>query len=511
MDSESTGAPQARSSNALLLFSVLIVATCGLIYELVAGTLASYLLGDSVTQFSLIIGVYLFSMGVGSYLSKFIVRGLVGWFIQIELLIGLVGGFSAAALLLLFNEVSSFRVILFTFVSVIGTMVGLEIPLLMAILRDQFDFRDLLSRVFSFDYIGALFASIIFPLVFVPYLGLIKTAFFFGIVNTAVGLWLAYTMSHLGRRILWLRRFGWCILLLLTLGFVFAARINSIAENANYAQRIIFSTTTPYQRIVLTHDNGDNRLYLNGNLQFSSRDEYRYHEALVHPAMQMAEKHERVLILGGGDGLAVREVLRYKDVQSITLVDLDKEMTDVFTHHERMSELNEHSLSNPKVKVINADALVWLKSDTTKYDAVIVDFPDPSNFSLGKLYSLSFYNLLLPHVQPEGAVCIQSTSPFAARQSYWCIENTLEAAGFSTLPYHCYVPSFGEWGFVAASLHPRPLPFVQPLPGMRFLDTTGWQQMMFFPPDMSEVPAEVNRLNNQMLVHYFERDWKQYE
>lgn len=510
MDKPTLIKTQGRFS-LLLLVSVFVVATCGLIYELVAGALASYLLGDSVTQFSLIIGVYLFSMGIGSFLSRYFTTNLLAWFIQIEILVGLIGGCSAAVLFLLFNHVESFRIVLFSFVSLTGVMVGLEIPLLMAILKDQYEFRDLVSRVFSFDYVGALLASIIFPLLFVPKLGLIKTAFFFGILNTLIALWVSYSVKT-GQRGIGLLRFNaWFVLFVLLAGFVFSDRITKYAEGDAYAHHIVFAKSTPYQRIILTEHENDFRLYLNGNLQFSSKDEYRYHEALVHPAVQSADKPKRALVMGGGDGMAIRELNKYPELEEIIIVELDPEMTSLFTENEKLSILNSSSFLNPKVKIINTDAFIWLKENSEMFDVIIIDFPDPSNYSLGKLYSLSFYEELRSHLNPGGTCSVQSTSPLFARKSYWCIENTCRAAGFATVPYHAYVPSFGEWGFILLSHEPQALSFIKKMDSFKFVDTPTWQQMTLFPEDMSEIETDVNRLNNQVLVHYFEEEWSHYE
>jgi len=133
--------------SAAFFVSVLLIAACGLIYELIAGTLASYLLGDSVLQFSTVIGSYLFAMGIGSFLSRFLGRGLVAQFVSIELLVGLIGGFSSTILFLAFAYTQSFRLLLYGLVLVIGVLVGLEIPLLMRILKGRFQFRDLVAHV----------------------------------------------------------------------------------------------------------------------------------------------------------------------------------------------------------------------------------------------------------------------------------------------------------------------------------------------------------------------------
>ena len=265
---------------------------------------------------------------------------------------------------------------------------------------------------------------------------------------------------------------------------------------------------TPYQRIVVTRSHRGFSLFLNGNLQFSSIDEYRYHEALVHPVFQVASKREQVLILGGGDGLAAREVFRYGDeLERVTLVDLDPAMTKLSVQLSELSELNGLSMKNPKMRVINDDAMQWLANSEEKFDVVIVDFPDPNNFSLGKLYTTRFYALLKAHLAPGGVAVVQSTSPLFARRSYWCIDATMRAAGFITQPYHVWVPSFGEWGYVLASV--GPVAVQHPLPaGLRFLTEATMPTLFFFPKDMDEVPAEVNRLNNQVLVHYYEEEWR---
>ncbi len=269
----------------LLLFSVFVVATCGLIYELVAGTLASYLLGDSITQFSTIIGVYLFSMGIGSYFSKFFNRNLIAWFIQIEVMVALVGGFSSTLLFLLFDRVESFRLVLYLLVFLTGILVGLEIPLIMRILEGRFEFKDLVSKVFTFDYIGALLASIIFPLLLMPYLGILRTSYFFGLLNAVVALALCFYFNKDLRWPAYLKVTCGCVIILLTLGFVASERILAFTESLTYPDKIVYATSSPYQRIILTRNARDFRLFLNGNLQFSSADEYRYHEALVHPGL----------------------------------------------------------------------------------------------------------------------------------------------------------------------------------------------------------------------------------
>ncbi|MCQ6960433.1 polyamine aminopropyltransferase [Mucilaginibacter aquariorum] len=496
-----------KKLHALLLISVFVVATCGLIYELIAGTLASYLLGDSVTQFSTIIGVYLFSMGIGSWVSKYFEKNIISWFIQLEILVGIVGGTSSTILFLVFENIASFRIILYSLVGITGILVGLEIPLLMRILKDRYEFKDLVSKVFTFDYIGALLASLVFPLLLIPYLGLVKTSYLVGILNVAVALIVCVSFKKEIKAAIYLQTSAVISILALLAGFVYAGVITNFSESLTYADTIIYSKSTPYQRIILTKKGKVLRLFLNGNLQFSSDDEYRYHEALVHPGLQALPNARNVLVMGGGDGLAVREILKYPNIQSVTLVDLDKGMTGLFKSNRMLLSLNKSSLLSPKVKVINADAFTWLRQDKKKFDFMVIDFPDPSNYSVGKLYTNSFYKLAKGVLAPGGIMVIQATSPYVAPKSFWTVDTTLRSVGLHTIPYHNYVPSFGEWGYIMATENPvykKPAVF---LPGMRFVTKESLDLMFYFPKDMAKVKTEVNKLNNQVLVKYFEDEW----
>lgn len=494
--------------NIALLASVFIIASCGLIYELIAGALSSYLLGDSITQFSTVIGVYLFAMGIGSYLSRFVVRGVIARFIQIELLVGLIGGLSALFLFLVFAYLSSpFKLVLYGQVLAVGILVGLEIPLVMRILKQHYEFKDLVSQVLTFDYLGALAVSLAFPLLLVPKLGLTHTGLVFGLLNALVAAWALWLFRKELGGIRWLQVQCATVILILGLMLIFANRLTNHAEESLYADEVIYRETTPYQRIVLTRWKDDLRLFLNHNLQFSSRDEYRYHEALVHPGLQAVPGARRVLVLGGGDGLAVREILKYPSVESVTLVDLDARMTTLFKQNSMLRALNKDALNSPKLKIVNDDAFLWLERDQQYYDFVVVDFPDPTNFALGKLYSSAFYRLLERRLTAHGLTVIQATSPLYARQSFWCIVNTIQSTGLKTTPYHALVPSFGEWGYIIVSRQPYTPP-TQYLPGLRFVNSDLNPALFRFPSDMGPVETQVNRLNNQALVRYYEAEWQ---
>ncbi len=494
----------------LLIFSVFIISTCGLVYELVAGALASYLLGDSVKQFSFIIGTYLFSMGIGSYFSKFLTRYSLRTFVEVELLIGLIGGMSSTALFLLLEYASFFQGILYLFVTLTGILVGLEIPLLMNLLKEKFQFKDLVSNVFTFDYIGSLLASILFPLVLVPHLGLMRTSLFFGMINTIIGLVIIYKLKTDFKKPWLLFSRGVLVFIVLLVTFLFANRLLRLSEGKLYGEDIVYAHSTFYQRIVLTHNKSEYRLYLNNNLQFSSKDEYRYHEALVHPAMSIAKSVDEVLVLGGGDGLATREILKYPDVKHVTLVDLDAAMTKLFKENTVMTQLNKGSLHNPKLTIVNQDAFLWLRSQQKKYDVVIIDFPDPANFSLGKLFSLSFYETLQKVLLPETVVTVQTTSPYFAPKSFWCVNKTMQVVFKNVDAYHVYVPSFGEWGFSIASNSPNINwnAVNRKAEDLHFY-TYDYSKLNVFSKDMlvSMDKIDVNRLDNQSLVKYFDEEW----
>ena len=491
----------------LLFITVLLIAACGLIYELIAGTLASYLLGDSVLQFSTIIGCYLFAMGIGSALSRYIERGLAYRFVWIELLLGVIGGLSSALLFLAFAYTQGFQLLMYALVIAIGVLVGLEIPLLMRMVRGRYHFRDVVAHVLTFDYLGALGASLVFPILLVPYLGLVRSAMLFGIINVAVALWSTFLFSQQLVKAASLRAICVVVLCGLGIGLAQAKHITAAAEENIYADEIIFARDTRYQHIVLTRFKDDIRLFLNSHLQFSSRDEYRYHEALIHPGLSAIPTPRRVLVLGGGDGLAVREILKYPQVESITLVDLDPEMTRLFSTHPMLTALNQKSFLSPKVHIINADAFPWVDSDRDSFDFIVVDFPDPTNYSLGKLYTTAFYKAAARHLSAQGLMVVQSTSPMFARDSFWCIAQTIKQAGLRIYPYHVYVPSFGEWGFVLASQREYQFPVSVPS-GLRFVDVAGLPNLFQFPPDMAPLSMPANHLNNQVLVRLYDQDWK---
>jgi len=444
------------TKSAVLLASIMIVALCGIVYELIIGTVSSYLLGNSVYQFSLTIGFFMFAMGVGSYVSRYIGGRLIETFIHVEMALALIGGLCSIALFIMFPFAPwLYRCAMFAFIFSIGFLVGLEIPLLTRVLAARRGTRKSIADVMSLDYIGALIGSVAFPLLLLPSLGLITASFAIGLINIAVAL----------VNVIWLREYlespkktlmavVTIFVALVTLTLM-ASRITSYAQNHLYFDQIVWEKQSPYQSLVVTNDwpKRDLRLFIDGHLQFSELDEHRYHEALVHPVMSMGESAPRsVLVLGGGDGLAVREILKYDTVDRIDLVDLDPAMTDLGKDFAPLRRMNEGSLHSDKVHLYNADAFVFIKSADRKYDRVIIDFPDPHNEAISKLYSVEFYKMLSNHLTPDAVIVSQSSSPFFARATYWSISETMAAIFPKTTSYTIPIPSFGIWGFNMAHM-----------------------------------------------------------
>ena len=505
-----------RSQRLLLLTSVFIVAASGLVYELIAGAISSYLLGDAVTQFSLIIGLFLSAMGIGSYATQFVKRDLLLWFVRLELGIALVGGISSVVIFATSAMLPTiFTPIFYAFCIGIGAMVGAEIPLLIRLLKQGDGVEKALSNVLALDYVGALMGSLLFPFVVLPWIGLSRASVVFGLLNL--------TVAWLGARLLTeneQRGFQWqglSVLAILMGLFFYSERMVHFFEDILYQDEIVYAEDTPYQRIILTRWRNDIRLFLNGHIQFSSIDEARYHESLVHPALVgLGRDAERILILGGGDGLAVREILKWSSVQQIDLVDIDPAITEIGRNHPMLTKLNENALQSDIVTVTHQDAMLYLQESETFYDVVYIDLPDPNSETLSKLYSTSFYELVHRRLTSDGILVTQATSPYFAPEAFWCIEETLAetftAHDGTVYPYHVNVPSFGEWGFVMASKRSLDWSGKSLQIETKFLTTEKIPTLFVFGQDIAKdrVDIESNHLLNPVLFHYYKRGWQRY-
>lgn len=501
------------SERATLLTSVLIISICAITYELIVGTISSYLLGNSVAQFSYVIGLFLFAMGVGSLISRLIQHNEILWFIVIELTIAFFGGFSASVLYGVFALADVYYyLVMFILIMIIGICIGLEIPLLTRIVATRAELSKALADILSVDYLGALVASLAFPLVLLPALGATQTAYLMGLFNLCV----AIVILNLFRKRLSKRRrialwsMAGVFFVTLSGGLVTATSVFDFFEQQLYEYRIIYREQTPYQRIVITRRKDDIRLFLDGNLQFSSRDEYRYHELLVHPAMSAARSHERILVLGGGDGMVVRELLKHATVQEIVVVDLDPAVTDLAQSYPLLRNLNNDALANERVEIVNEDAFTYVQDGTERFGVIIIDLPDPNNEGLAKLYSQQFYRMLENRLTPDGVFATQATSPYFARQAFWCIAETIAASGYDIQPLHTYIPSFGDWGFViAAPGRLVPLTIDTQLE-QHYLTEPVLAAAHTFDPDIQPLDVEINTLDNPVLVEYYIADWQQW-
>jgi spermidine synthase len=507
----------ARPARLALLATVFICAACGLVYELALVALGSYLIGDTVGQASIVLSLMVFAMGIGALVAKPLQKRAAVSFAMIELALALLGGLSVLLLYAAFAWLSLYTPALIAMALALGVLIGAEIPLLMELLqriRAQAA-GSAVADLFAADYVGALLGGLAFPFVLLPVFGQIEGAIVVGIVNALAGLGLVLVVfrEELGKRGKALL-FGGAVVVFGVLGgaYALADDFEVTARQALYADPVVHAERTPYQDIVITESfalSGDRdvRLFLNGDLQFSSIDEYRYHEALVHPAM--AGPRRDVLILGGGDGLALREVLRHPDVASVTLVELDPAVIALARTDPLLLESNGGAFADPRVTTLTQDAFSWLRTASTDYDVVIVDMPDPDSTATAKLYSVEFYGLLERVVGEEGRVVVQSGSPFFAPHAFWCVESSLREAGFSTLPYQVNVPAFGEWGFHLAARTPPRLELPD-LP-LRSLDETSLAAAAVFPPDRRK-PADVrsSTLMDPVILRYSRQEWTNY-
>ncbi|MCH9808778.1 MAG: polyamine aminopropyltransferase [Alphaproteobacteria bacterium] len=495
----------------VLLLAISVVALCGIVYELIIGTISSYLLGNSVYQFSLTIGFFMFAMGIGSYLSKFLHGNLVRNFVVVEILLSVVGGICSLALFFVFPFAPGlYQAVMFGFILTIGTLVGLEIPLLTRILAQASGTRRSIANVMSLDYVGALIGSVAFPLMLLPGLGLMRSSFAIGLINISVAfISLLFLKDYIPNP---KRMMAYVIAAFVALaGLTLASdRLTSMAQHQLYFDKVIWKKQTPYQNLVVTRNwqKDDLRLFIDGHIQFSQTDEYRYHEALVHPVMGLPGKAENVLVMGGGDGLAVRELIKYPSIKRIDLVDLDPDMTKMGKTFPPLLELNGDSLSDPRVHIYNEDAFLFIRREGLTYDRVILDFPDPHNEAIAKLYSLEFYKMVSLRLSEGGAIATQSSSPFFARRTFWTIEETLGRIFPGTLSFNVAVPAFGLWGFNIATMNPRVAVGDIKVP-TRFLTDTTLKAATVFSPDIAKPKGlAVNSIFEPILYEVYIGDLK---
>ena len=506
LDTNHQTPPITSQQSAVLLFSILVVALCGIVYELIIGTVSSYLLGNSVYQFSLTIGFFMFAMGVGSLISKYFDNQFVRNFILIEIAIALVGGICSILLFMAFPFARVlYELVMYSLILVIGAFVGMEIPILATLLAKRENMKESIANVMSLDYLGALIGSVAFPLLLLPSLGLVQSSFAIGLINIFVAIVnVIIFRAHLKN---YRAMLTWCLLIFISLCtfILYGTYITRFAEKHLYFDQVIYSKQTPYQKIVMTRSatTRDQKLYIDGNIQFSSRDEYRYHENLVHPVLAIAGERKNVLILGGGDGLAAREVLKYDDVESIHLVDIDPEMVRVSKELPILKRLNKGSLFSEKLTAFSEDAFSFINKPGVMYDRVIIDMPDPHNEAINKLYSREFYTMIKRRMKPDGILITQSSSPFFTRNVFWCIENTLSSVFNHSLSFQTTLPSFGIWGFnMARNNEQFPRTFDITVPTRAITNETLVASLVFS-KDMAKVETPINSIMEPKLYQLY--------
>ena len=488
----------------------------GIVAEYILSTLASYFIGNAILQFTLIVSIMLFSMGLGSRLSKSFNSNIIFYFVITELVLSVLVSFSAIASYLIYGFTSVSWVIIYLLSIIIGLLIGLEIPFATRINNEFEELRLNISNILEKDYYGSLLGGLFFAFVGLPYLGLTYTPFVLGFINLVVSFWLFYVLRHqistrLRRLVVGLYI---AVFTIIMLGLVFAKPLVLFGEQAKYKDRIVFSEQTKYQKIVITKWKDWHSLYINGNQQLSTFDEYLYHEPMVHTTLGITKKKEHILILGGGDGCIVRELLKYKDVGKITLVDLDKKMLDLGKSHPIFKTLNNNALNHVKVNTVVDDAFTFLEQSEALYDAILVDLPDPNNVDLNKLYTKEFYTLCYRNLDEHGTFITQSGSPYYATKAFYCIDKTLKSSGFYTLPMHNQILTLGEWSWIIGKkkeVYPRDLNQIDVSAlGLKWLNKSSLVGLTSFGKPLADTTGvKVNTIFDPKLYLYYKQgNWE---
>ncbi|WP_268745319.1 MULTISPECIES: polyamine aminopropyltransferase [Vibrio] len=510
---ETTTIQMTKTHSLTLIYAAFIAGLCSIIYELLIATTASYFLGDSVKYFSLTIGIYMAAMGVGSFVSKYMDKNLLRKFIVAELLLGLCGGMSIPLLYFSYAYTEAFIYFYVVLTIVIGFLIGLEIPFLTRLMEDYNQLKFNIANILSFDYLGALIATVSFPFILLPFFGVYQSSLIFGLVNMSIGFVVLWVFAdELDKSANKLKGVTVLLTSLMIAMIVFSGWALKHWDSRLYQDRVIYSEQSRYQKIVLTRHKDDVRLYLDGNLQFSSVDEHRYHESLVHVPLSVHNKPvRRVLLLGAGDGLAVRELLKYPAIEEVVLVDLDNSIIRLAKENHQVRQLNRDSLVSDRVTINITDAFSYLNDNKQLFDFIIGDLPDPNNNALARLYSKQFYQLIRSNLAEDGVFVTQATSPYFATDAFWSINRTVQAAGFNFVqPYHAQVPSFGEWGFVMASSIQKDVSQPEISVDTRFLDESSFANLFVFEKDIRSDNVEVNELDQPILLSYYLKGWKYY-
>jgi len=506
----------------ILKLSLFATGLSGIVAEYILATLATYFLGNSVFQFTIVLSVMLFSMGLGSRISKYFEKNLLSSFVIIEFTLSLLVAFSALFTYTATAYMEYTGVFIYSFCILIGLLIGMEIPLVVRLNDAYQELRVNVSAVMENDYYGSLIGGLFFAFVGLPYLGLTYTPFVLGAVNFAVALLLLVFLNQLFPKAhkLAFKIGAFAVGLILLAGFFAAEPIVLFGEQKRYQDKVIFQHQSKYQKLVITEWKGNHWFYINGNQQLSTLDEWMYHEPMVHPTASLHPNPKTALVLGGGDGCVVRELLKYPSIEKILLVDLDPKVTELAKTNPIFLNMNDSALLDPRVKILNGDAFQYMEKTLDFYDLIYCDFPDPKSIELGRLYSYEFYKMCYKQLRPGGLISIQSGSPYYASKAFVCINKTLKEAGFSTLQIHNQVLTLGQWGW---TLGAKDLPqegFRKALRNVnldkvqtKWLNKEGLLHITSFgksvvPIDTTKI--KVNRIHDPVLSGYYRKgnwDW----
>lgn len=504
-----------------LKLAIFATGISGLVSEFILSTLASYFIGDTIIQWTLVLSLMLFAMGLGSHVSKRVKNHLLLSFLGIEFVLSLLISFSPILVYLIAAKTQFIHILIYGMSLAVGFCIGFEIPLATRLNESYESLDKNISNILSWDYIGSLIGGLLFAFWGLPYLGITHTAFVFGALNfgAAIVLFVRFKtgISQQQRQWVWTSILG--IGVLLSCGYLQSEQIVLHSEQSQYKDKIVYQEQSKYQKITVTQWKDHYWLYINGNQQLSTFDEFLYHEPMIHPVMSLTPEHQDILIIGGGDGFNVKELLKYEGVKSIKVVDLDPAMTRLGKEFHGLTKYNDKALSDPKVEIINTDGFKYLEAHTAFYDLIIVDLPDAKNLELNKLYSLEFYQLAYKALRPNGHFITQSGSPYYATQAFYCINKTMEQAGFKCLPLHNQVLTLGEWGWIIGSKKLSKSQMLEQLEERPFKGiTTKWYtketiKMMsaFGKPLVDTLGIEINTINAPVLYKYYlNGNWDMY-
>jgi spermidine synthase len=495
----------ARPARWVVLLAVLVCAACGLVYELALAALGGTLGGDPVVETSIVLSVMVFAMGLGALAAKPLARRAAAAFIAVEILLAAAGGMCATVLYAAFAWYDVYRWPMIAVAAVLGLLIGAEIPLLMTLvqrIRPQ-EAGSAVADLFAADYVGALIGGLLFPFLLLPHLGQLRTVVLAGAINAVAGalvvLWL-FRADLSGRERLGLYAAVAGVLALLAGTWLCTPAFERAARAALYDGDVVFARDD----VVVAHTGVGTELYVDGERRVSTTAGNEAAQALVHPAM--AGRHEHVLVLGGGDGLALREVLRYPAVRDVIVVIARDAETAPARTDPALRALAGDAFADPRVRVVVADAFAWARAARDRFDVVVADLAAPSTGSAARLYTQEFYGLVRTVLRPAGRFVVHAPAPDAHRRAYWCVDAGLRAAGLGTVPYRVTAAGPVGQGYVLAAVTaPTELRAADDAPDpavVPFLTPERLGRATWFPPSTARLDVPPATLTRPRIAEY---------